>query len=407
MILLKDFAPELEIEYCHDRNTVKWESLSKGSGKKVWWRCTKKHYWEASVVNRVGKKSGCPYCAGFLPIQGETDFATIQPSLCKEWDYSKNAKGPREYTAFSNAKVWWKCEAYNHSWEASINKRSNGRNCPICGSRKLLLGFNDLATTHPYLACEWHPIANGTLKASDIFAGSMQKVWWLCSSGHTYDASPNKRTVMGRGCRYCTGQARNVGIDDLATTHPHLLPYWDYEKNKKLLPTQVGAGSNKKVWWKCLDGNHSWKSSVKERTTALTKCPHCKLVHTSAIEQAIFAAMKANGWNVKNGERLFCPGLHNNRAFVDISGTAETKQIVIEYDGYYWHKQKTEIDKHKTIKMLDAGMIIIRIRAYGLPLLQIPNSNYYEIEHKPHTGVDPLIKYLSTLEIMEGLKYND
>ena len=37
---------------------------------------------------------------------------------------------------------------------------------------KLIRGVNDLATTHPKLAVEWHPTKNGELKPSDVSAGS-------------------------------------------------------------------------------------------------------------------------------------------------------------------------------------------------------------------------------------------
>lgn len=37
----------------------------------------------------VGKKSGCPYCAGLLPIVGVNDLQTTNPELMKEWDYQK------------------------------------------------------------------------------------------------------------------------------------------------------------------------------------------------------------------------------------------------------------------------------------------------------------------------------
>ena len=37
--------------------------LPPGSNKKVWWLCKYNHEWQASVVNRTGRESGCPYCS--------------------------------------------------------------------------------------------------------------------------------------------------------------------------------------------------------------------------------------------------------------------------------------------------------------------------------------------------------
>lgn len=63
-----------------------------------------------------------------------------------------------------------------------------------------------------------------------------------------------------------------TGVNDLATTHPDLVKEWDYEKND-LKPTDVTAGSAKKVWWKCQNG-HSWQASVVNRAKG-TGCPFC------------------------------------------------------------------------------------------------------------------------------------
>lgn len=40
------------------------ETLRPGSGKKVWWKCSEGHEWEAVIANRTKRGSGCPFCAG-------------------------------------------------------------------------------------------------------------------------------------------------------------------------------------------------------------------------------------------------------------------------------------------------------------------------------------------------------
>ena len=60
-----------------------------------------------------------------------------------------------------------------------MNNRSKGQSCPYCSHRKVLSGFNDLATTHPELvASEWDwelNEADGILP-SLVFAGSSGNV---------------------------------------------------------------------------------------------------------------------------------------------------------------------------------------------------------------------------------------
>ena len=45
-------------------------------------------------------------------------------------------------------------------------------------------------------------------------------------------------------------------------------------KNGELCPTDVTAGSSKKVWWLCNEG-HEWIASVNDRNRG-TRCPTCK-----------------------------------------------------------------------------------------------------------------------------------
>lgn len=71
-------------------------------------------------------------------------------------------------------------------------------------NRKILPGFNDLATTNPDIAAEWHPTKNGDLKPTDVVAGSNRKVWWLGKCGHEWEAPVSYRSRRGDGCPVCS-----------------------------------------------------------------------------------------------------------------------------------------------------------------------------------------------------------
>ena len=54
--------PELAKEWNYEKNgSLTPQTVSVGSGKKVWWRCDKGHEWQAQICGR--KKHGCPVCA--------------------------------------------------------------------------------------------------------------------------------------------------------------------------------------------------------------------------------------------------------------------------------------------------------------------------------------------------------
>lgn len=80
-------------------------------------------------------------------------------------------------TAGSNRPVWWRCEK-GHSYRTIIAQRvQRGNGCPYCANRKVLVGFNDLATVQPLVAKEWHESLNGALTPELVTAGSHKKVW--------------------------------------------------------------------------------------------------------------------------------------------------------------------------------------------------------------------------------------
>jgi hypothetical protein len=65
-----------------------------------------------------------------------------------------------------------------------------------------------------------------------------------------------------------------TGENDLATLRPDLLKYWDYDKNKKVKPTEIKINYSKKVWWKC-DKGHEYQSIVSYKTKNPFQCPIC------------------------------------------------------------------------------------------------------------------------------------
>ena len=115
---------------------------------------------------------------------GVNDLATKRPDLATEWHPTKNGDlKPTDVTAGSEKKAWWRHQVEDgswHEWQAKVCDRTGARSsgCPYCANRKVLAGFNDLATKRPDLAAEWHPAKNGDLEPSAILAGSHRKFWW-------------------------------------------------------------------------------------------------------------------------------------------------------------------------------------------------------------------------------------
>lgn len=199
--------PELAKEWHPTKNKgLTPQKVSAGSGRKVWWQCKEGHEWETRIYSR---SSGalCPYCSGLKAISGVDDLATLYPHLAKEWHPTKN-KGltPHEIKPKSHKKVWWlgKC---GHEWDARVGSRTEGANCPVCSGKRILSGFNDLATLYPDLAKEWHPTKNETLVLEKIGKSCRKLAWWKCSTcQHEWEKMPYLRT-LGSDCPKCHPKA--------------------------------------------------------------------------------------------------------------------------------------------------------------------------------------------------------
>ena len=272
-ISLLFFNPERAKEWNYERNgDLKPEHFAANSNKKVWWKCSQGHEWQATIADR-NRGNGCPYCAGQKVIIGENDLQTINPSLVKEWNYKKNSGlTPMDVLPNSNKKIWWKCSK-GHEWQAGIADRNRGRGCPYCSGRYAIKGENDLQTVNPTLAQEWNYEKNSGLTPMDVLPNSNKKIWWKCSKGHEWQAGIADRN-RGRGCPYCAGKKVLKGFNDLLTTNPSLAKEWNYEKNNGLTPADVTSNSHIKVWWKCRQG-HEWQATIAHRNRG-SGCPVCR-----------------------------------------------------------------------------------------------------------------------------------
>jgi len=182
------------------------------SHKIFWWKCLKRgHEWQASLTNRVGNDTNCPYCSN-NKVCDDNCLATINPKLSKEWHPTKNGLlTPKDIIAKSPKKVWWRCHK-GHEWLVSPDSRINGNkidsdketDCPFCKGNKVC-DSNCLATIRPDIAKEWHSTRNGELTPRDITPGSNKKIWWKCSKfdNHEWLTTPHSRLSMESNCPLC------------------------------------------------------------------------------------------------------------------------------------------------------------------------------------------------------------
>ena len=159
----------------------------------------------------------------------------------------------------------------------SVGSRAvSKQGCAVCRGLQVEAGFNDLATTHPHLAAEWHPTKNINLAPTDVTAGSNKNVWWLGKCGHEWKISPNHRS-KGNDCYQCLGRKKSSRQELLSShkvfteIHPSL--------NKEVKLDKLLLRSNKSLWWlgKC---GHEWFAKVSSRTLG----QGCAVCHGNQIQ---------------------------------------------------------------------------------------------------------------------------
>lgn len=303
---LLEARPDLAAQWHSTRNgDLKPSDITAGSRTKVWWCCEKGHEWLAMVDSRT-QGAGCPICLGYKVLPGYNDLATVNPQVAAQWHPTRNgALTPSDVPKGTHKKVWWCCEK-GHEWQATVYNRHRGNGCPVCAKERLrgkkLNSNGSLQDKAPELSCEWHPTKNGDLTPSDMTEHSNQKVWWICSKGHEWEASVSSRT-SGDNCPFCSGHRVLPGYNDLATVNPVLAAQWHPTRNGELKPYDVTANSGKKVWWVCEKG-HEWQATIQHRNEG-HRCPYCagRKVLTGFNDLATLNPKVAAQWHpTKNGD---------------------------------------------------------------------------------------------------------
>lgn len=252
--------------------------LKPGSGRHAPWLCGVGHVWIATVATRVNGH-GCPFCTGRYASPHENDLLTTHPKIA----ITAVDRDPRTMTATSKFYVRWRCPIDNHEWDATPKIRVK-TGCPVCGMRVLVVGVNDLATTHPRLAAELVDEEPTNVCPGADGLGS-RRFLWRCSNGHYWKCFTRDR-IDGAECPKC--EIRTHERPAWATRERNRLkrsesPTNDYaamypQAAMSMLhpdPKALDHRADCDAVWLCRNG-HTWISKASHRANQYPSgCPHC------------------------------------------------------------------------------------------------------------------------------------
>lgn len=361
---INDFAtryPKIAAEWHPTKNfPLQPNEISHGSKTKVWWVGSCDHEWVATINNRVANSQGCAVCSN---RQATENYSLLSeyPLIAKEWDFTKNKTSDLSKISVSyGKKVWWVCPL-QHSYDMAVSHRTlRGFGCLVCSGKRVVPGFNDLATINPAIASQWDTAKNNGLLASEFTAGSSKRFWWLCDKQHSWEASIKTRS-NGFKCTVCSNHTVMLGVNSIADTHPELLEAWDYEKNT-VTPQELSYGSGIQVWWLC-EKNHSFLAKPNTLTTATKKtvgCRRCSSSGTSKKEKDLasyISSLLPGVEIITSTKKIISP--------LELDIYVPSLNVAFEFNGLYWHSEAqgkgSDYHRGKWLACKEQGIQLIQV----------------------------------------------
>lgn len=143
-----------ELYKVHNGNIVSLEPY-KNMSTKILHRCNKHNYeYYAKPAHVVGRKQVCKYCAYEKISKSERDtIEDVRGKIFNVWGNEVELLD-KEYHG-SSKKMLFKHnmnDGTSHTFYSTANAVIQGQGCGVCAGRQICVGYNDIATTNPYVA---------------------------------------------------------------------------------------------------------------------------------------------------------------------------------------------------------------------------------------------------------------
>ncbi|WP_378309457.1 zinc-ribbon domain-containing protein [Amycolatopsis silviterrae] len=396
--LLKDSGLPVLDWWDHERNDpAAWASVTVRGNRDAHWRCPDCGLRFVRRVRDMVTHRQCPDCELKRHAAWEAENKRYErtpvaavPELLAAWadeaDPSSIMVGDGWYYRF-------RCPHGHHPRLRPQSYLQSG--CPSCRgneTRQARLAQVEADPTafgmNREIAAQWHPEKNRTTRLETVSPNSRKIVWWRePSCGHEWQESPADRQ---KGQRLRCPLCRTI-LDSLAYHYPEIAAEWSPANPLSAWQVRPSGQTAFVPSWICRnDTGHEWNATLTSRASG-SSCPNCRETGKSKVELDHHAAAQAVFGNAASGQPIRHDAFtRRGRWLVDITADLGSgRTIAIEYDGSYWHADKTEIDTAKSLDLLAAGYLVARLREHPLPGLPIVHDDYTEIVVHS-TAPDPL-----------------
>ncbi|MFF0747318.1 zinc-ribbon domain-containing protein [Streptomyces sp. NPDC004111] len=386
--LLKDSGLPVVDWWDHERNDVEaWNSVTVRARREAAWCCpdcglrfTKR------VLDMVNFRE-CPECGPKRRAEWQAEYERYQatpvsdvPELLAAWADDTDSRtvmaaGPGPLRRF-------RCPQGHHPRMEPLTYLKRG--CPSCRGQDTLvdrvaMGEIDPATfgISAEIAAQWHPTKNGRIELAKTSPGSRRTVWWRePSCGHEWQATPAQRD---KGQRLRCPDCRTI-LDSLAYHFPELAAEWSPTNPVSAWHVRPSAQTLYTPTWVCsVNPQHVWQAALATRASG-SGCPECREHGKSQVELDHHAAAERIFGKASSGPSVRDEAFTRRANWlVDITTElADGQRLAIEYDGAYWHADKTDLDVEKSRDLLAADYLVARLREHPLPPLPLSDPAYAE-----------------------------
>ncbi len=311
----------------------------------------------AATVAKWRDSFGLPAGTYEAPLSSADTVAEHVPHLVPLWDAEANDYPPDRVSRGSTYIATWLCRRH----PGHRTKRAVGY---VCRAGEVLCGTcppepdpgQTLADRYPAIASQWHPERNHGLTARHVGPFSTYSAWWLCDAGCEY-MEPVADRIKRIGCAEC---GRSLVADDtpLSEVIDSLAVSWHPTKNG-CAPSDVHVSSTAIAWWMCPEGHET--EAVIRTKVAGHGCPGCTTAHTSQVEAAVAEGLQRTlDREVARSVSITDRGGQVWAVDMAVTGT----NVLVEYDGPHYHGSAAsrERDVRKTLRLTEAGHLVVRIR---------------------------------------------
>lgn len=283
--------------------------------QRVWWKCDfdPSHSWQDVISNRTTLRRGCPRCGRLFPTTYTSRVLfyylrqVFPDCVCEypEGKYHLDICLPSQRIAIEH-------HGSTH-WRKSARERDARRRRELLnkGYRHVIWLVESEEPLEEYIREEdvlhyYDPSPHYKMDKLVCYV-----LDWLrtLTGGEIYYESPDfvRDHYKIEQAYYHERKKRSV-----AATHPELADEWG---SQNVSPADaVLAGSNRKVWWKCVKCGREFQATVASRTGKGSGCPYCRgLLPTEENNAAVRFPHLVEEWDQDENDKSLCELLPNTK----------------------------------------------------------------------------------------------